>query len=1331
MNRMGRTFALGLAALVLTLTGCDDFVLRTLMEGERGAAWAGPLRISPATITVLQGQSVTFTASGGGGGYTFSKVSGAGSVTPGGAYAAGASTGTEIIRVTDKVGGTAEATVSVTGGSPDYRVQATPSFPGPGPFTGNTAYSGSFVVENISSDAGMPANTITWRVYRSTDASIDPGDTVVDAGSTAALGGLAASGSIAFNGTWPSAAATWQLLVEIAASDDATAANNLSASGPITVTDAPPADVDYTVTAVNNTGGTTAGAALAGTFTFRNVGSDNGSQGVAWAVYVSADTVWDAGDTVVDADVATPLAAATTSAAIAFAGTWPSIGGSRYLVVKVTASDDIAPGNNTGSSAVVTVATAPVDYDVLTVVNTGGTVAGAAVAGQFQIRNIGTAAGGQTVHWTAYVSSNATLDGADPVVDADTTTALGAGATSAFIPFNGSWPSVSGTWYLIVKVTAADDVAAANDEQASGGIAITGTAPPDVDYDLLTVSYTGGTVGGGPISGEFTAQNIGTAAGSQTVYWTAYVSSDATLGGGDSVLDAGSFGQLAAGGLTGTIAFTGTWPLTGPRYLIVQLAAADDIAVANNVQPSGAVALTAAPVNYTVTSVSHTGGFTAGGALTGTFTLQNAGTAAGTRTVYWDAYVSTDATLGAGDTPIANGSTAALAAFGSAGPIAFAGVWPTTPGSYYLLVHLTTEDDIDGANNTGATGSSVAVAAPNINYQVNSVVNIAPAYTGSTLHGQVQIQNIGTVAGSATLYWTAYRSLDATLQIGTDVVVDAGSSAALAASGITNVDFYDAAWPSSLGTWYLIVSVTASDDPAAGNNTLASSSIALAYPPINYQVNSVTNVGPTLTGGQLHGQFQLQNIGTLAGTSGVSWTAYRSLDTTLQIGTDLVVDAGMTSALGPAASTTIDFYDTWPSAAGSWYLIVDITAADDTTTGNNRLASANVPITGPPVDYRVLSVTNTGGVYTGQALGGQFQLQNAGTSAGTQTVYWTAYRSLNNTLEVGTDPVIDSGTWAALGAGASQAINFSSTWPGTSGTWYLIVRALASDDVTPGNETFTSAAIPIGPPPAPDYSVLSPSFGTSVPWSDLINSTIDGAPQFTIQNLSANAGTSTIYWYVYRSTDKVLDGADVLVTQGNTGFLGGGGSTIVPFSGNWPAGLAGGFYYLILKITAADDVTPSNDTVVSHPIGVGSSRYQEAGDAPGGVGPNPPAGQTVNTGLTLLPNQTFVIEGTMDAATEYDTYRWTDGAGNTRMSAAVKWETGFDDIDLFFWSTSGSVEFFSSGYATDGEPGGNGFLELTGLTPTSTYYLSPWFYLYGNTSGSTGQKYVVIVNGLP
>ena len=209
---------------------------------------------------------------------------------------------------------------------------------------------------------------------------------------------------------------TWRLIVAVSASDDTVPGNNVNASG-ATATTAP--NVDYTIQSVGSTGGTTAGAALTGTLTIRNAGTHAGSQFVPWALYLSTDNTLNIGtdQLIATGSIAAPgLAAGASSSAIPFAGTWPAANVPKtwFLIASVGAGDDVNAGNNAGASGGVVVNPPNINYAPTPASNTGGTVAGGAMTGTFQIQNNGTVNGASSVTWTAYMSSNATLDVTDP-----------------------------------------------------------------------------------------------------------------------------------------------------------------------------------------------------------------------------------------------------------------------------------------------------------------------------------------------------------------------------------------------------------------------------------------------------------------------------------------------------------------------------------------------------------------------------------------------------------------------------------------------------------------------------------------------------------------------------------------------------------------------------------------------------------------------------------------------------------------------------------------------------------------------------------------------------
>ena len=151
-------------------------------------------------------------------------------------------------------------------------------------------------------------------------------------------------------------------------------------------------------------------------------------------------------------------------------------------------------------------------------------------------------------------------------------------------------------------------------------------------------------------------------------------------------------------------------------------------------------------------------------------------------------------------------------------------------------------------------------------------------------------------------------------------------------------------------------------------------------------------------------------------------------------------------------------------------------------------------------------------------------------------------------------------------------------------------------------------------------------------------------------------------------------------------------SAVIPHGGTWPA--FGSYYRIIVSVDADDDTNPANDTLVSAEITV-PVNYVEGGENNNdGTFPFTSFG---DYGITILPNQLVQITGLMDTAGLFDNFRWTAGAGTTRIQIKILWSTGWDDIDLYFW-TSGGTEFLSEDTDIDEEPGGMRFT-ITGLTP--------------------------------
>lgn len=90
--------------------GLTDTATITIISG----GGPEPLSIIPTAISLPVGNSLTFTANGGETPYTFSLLSGSGTVSAAGAYLAPNMPGTDVIRVSDNIGTIQDATVTIT-----------------------------------------------------------------------------------------------------------------------------------------------------------------------------------------------------------------------------------------------------------------------------------------------------------------------------------------------------------------------------------------------------------------------------------------------------------------------------------------------------------------------------------------------------------------------------------------------------------------------------------------------------------------------------------------------------------------------------------------------------------------------------------------------------------------------------------------------------------------------------------------------------------------------------------------------------------------------------------------------------------------------------------------------------------------------------------------------------------------------------------------------------------------------------------------------------------------------------------------------------------------
>jgi hypothetical protein len=553
---------------------------------------------------------------------------------------------------------------------------------------------------------------------------------------------------------------------------------------------------------------------------------------------------------------------------------------------------------------------------------------------------------------------------------------------------------------------------------------------------------------------------------------------------------------------------------------------------------------------------------------------------------------------------------------------------------------------------------------------------------------------------------------------GSPLINDGGISGAYVAGASTGTD---------------TIQVQDSALPTAATAT-ATVNVTAAVTNVNYRINTAGSSFPVtdMVGGTAIPAgyyFRIENIGLAAGSQTVYWWVFLSDDPTLGSG-DSLLDADSETQLAAGAWVDVPLTGSWPLASGNEFLVVMVAAADDLAADDN-ITNPGIPVTLTLPDYTG-PVVHDSGTTAGAAFSGRITIDNVGTADGSQDVFWSVYASLGDTnIDMG-DKIVGTGTIPGGLGMADPPLEFTinNTWPTIDGTYYLVADIFAGDDSNTGNNRpYTTAGIAVVAPQPPDYAV---TFLGTVPWSDIVNTDITG--QIRIQNVSANAGLHAIHWSVYRSADKALDAGDALLQSGSEGYLGPSPTSVdISLTGDfWPP--AGQFYYLISVISAGDDSTLGNNTAVSHPIAVADVLYVEGPEINDDSGPAPPLindfSPPLPAVLTLPLNGTIALEGAMDAFGLFDTYRFTAGAGVVGLSIKACWDTGFDDIDLYVWPTTGAG-LSSLTTDMDAEPGGTSSMGITGLVPLADYFAGVSFWLANNTSGSIGRKYVVLLQGNP
>ncbi|HJQ85801.1 MAG TPA: CARDB domain-containing protein, partial [Candidatus Binatia bacterium] len=330
--------------------------------------------------------------------------------------------------------------------------------------------------------------------------------------------------------------------------------------------------------------------------------------------------------------------------------------------------------------------------------------AGGQITVSFTVKNQGTASASPT--WTdQLVFSSDTAIGGDTVLsNVAHTTAVAANATYS-ASRTPTLPNVPpGTYYLLLRVDLLNQVAegAGESNNVAAAIPIVVQTP-----DLVPTALTAADGDAGhAIAVSFTVKNQGDVSASPNWVDQLWLSTDQAFGG-DTQLATVSHTTALAPDATYDVTRNPTLPEVPPGtyYVLLRTDSTGQVyeggADANN--DAAPVAITIHTPDLVPTEIDAPATATHGTQITITFTVENQGAATADPNWNDQLWLSTDQTLG-GDTLLTNSAhTTGLSAGASYGTVKMPTL-PNVTGSYYLLVHT---DSADQVYEGGADGNNV------------------------------------------------------------------------------------------------------------------------------------------------------------------------------------------------------------------------------------------------------------------------------------------------------------------------------------------------------------------------------------------------------------------------------------------------------------------------------------------------------------------------------------------------------------------------------------------------------------------------------------------------
>jgi subtilase family serine protease len=518
-----------------------------------------------------------------------------------------------------------------------------------------------------------------------------------------------------------------------------------------------------------------------------------------------------------------------------------------------------------------------------------------------------------------------------------------------------------------------------------------------------------------------------------------------------------------APGAASTEATTVTLPAGAAGTFWLGALADLDGAVAEASEANNALAasspLTVGAPDLVIAAVTGPATAAPGGSITVSATVANTGNAPSAPSRV-GIYLSTDATIGAGDVLLGSRSVPALAP-GAASTEATTVTLPADTAGTFWLGALA---DLDGAvaeaseaNNALAASSSLLIGAPDL--VVAAVTGSATAAPGGSITVTTTVTNAGTLASVASRAGI-YLSTDATIGAG-DVLLGARSVPALS-PGAASTEATTVTLPAGAAGTFWLGAVADLDGVVAeaseANNALAASSPLTVGAP-DLVVAAVTGPGTAAPGGSFTVTTTVTNTGTLASAAS-RVGIYLSSDATIGAG-DVLIGARSVPALAPGAASTEATTVTLPAdAAGTYWLgaVADLdglVAEGDET--NNALAASS-PLAVSQTNLAVVSVNGPVTAYPGSSIPVTTIVTNRGAASAAPCMLGVYL--FKGPVATPSDLLLSRATLPGLAAGASTSLTVMVDLPPTLkvGPYYLAAIADLDGTVPESSEADNSLA---------------------------------------------------------------------------------------------------------------------------------------------------------------------------------------------------------------------------------------------------------------------------------